>query len=97
MKTDQQRMNNKPEGRYIPPPGRLLQCPNADCYKINKRGEHAKQMLGRVLEDGNLMIMRFKDGTTVVNAESYQLVCGCGHGYTVMGTVVEQNIVPKVV
>lgn len=83
-------MNNQPEGQ-------LIRCPNPECYKVNKRGERRDQILGRVLDDGRLMVMRFVDGTTIVSSQTYQLICGCEYGFTISGTVVEQNIIPKVI
>lgn len=78
-------MNNQPDGQ-------LVECPN--CQRTGKR-----QILGRLLNTGQLLVLRFHHGTTLISTDQapLKLVCGCEYGFTIMGTVVEQNIVPKVV
>lgn len=58
----------------------LIQCPN--CFKVGK-----KQILGRILEDGSFLILRFHHGTTIVKADKYSIVCGCGYEHAVGGTI----------
>lgn len=71
--------------------GQLVECPN--CQRSGKR-----QILGRVLNSGQLLVLRFHHGTTLISTTApLQLVCGCEYGFTIMGTVIEQNIVPNVV
>ena len=76
-------MNNIPQGT-------LLECQN--CAKTGKR-----QILGRVLNSGELLVLRFHHGTTLISTDQapLKLVCGCEYGFTIMGTVVEQNIFPN--
>jgi len=54
----------------------LLMCPL--CAKQGK-----KQILGRVMEDGNFLVLRFHHGTTIISAKEYQIKCGCGYVATV--------------
>ena len=61
--------------------GFLIECPN--CAKLGK-----KQILGRVMPTGDLMVLRFHHGTTLVKTSSYQLICGCGFTFDISGTVV---------
>lgn len=61
--------------------GFLIECSN--CLKENKR-----QILGRVMNDGDLIVLRFHHGTTVIKSKSYQLLCSCGYGYNIQGTVI---------
>lgn len=61
--------------------GTLLYCPN--CQYSPK-----PQVLGRLLSNGDLMILRFHSGTTVLHSEHYDLRCGCGFTYSIDGTVI---------
>lgn len=72
------------------PQGQLIECPN--CVRTGKR-----QILGRLLENGDLLVLRFHHGTTIIRSTKHELICGCETGFTIEGTVVLQNIVPKVV
>lgn len=46
------------------------------------------QVLGRLMDNGSLLVLRFHSGTTVLQSTSYVLSCGCGFTYSIMGTVV---------
>lgn len=71
------------------PQGQLIECPN--CVRTGKR-----QILGRVLDDGDLLVLRFHHGTTIIRSPRHELICGCGYGFTIsFGTVIEQNILPS--
>jgi hypothetical protein len=63
--------------------GRLIACPICASKGI-------KQILGKVLDNGNLIVLRFHHGTTIVTAEKYSIVCGCGQTFNVSGTVVTE-------
>lgn len=64
----------------------LLVCPN--CKKEGKT-----QVLGRILENGQFLVLRFHHGTTLVQASQYSIVCGCGYQFNVAnGTVVLTQI-----
>lgn len=69
-----------------PVPGRLLSCPN--CETLGK-----KQILGKVLDTGDLLVLRFHHGTTLFRTTQYSLICGCGYGFDISGTVVT-NMIP---
>ena len=70
--------------------GILVECPR--CAELGK-----KQILGRVLTNGDLLVLRFHHGTTIIHANDYSLVCGCGYVFDISGTVVTQmNIQPIV-
>ncbi len=73
------------------PQGQLIECPN--CVRTGKR-----QILGRLLDDGQLLVLRFHHGTTLLSATPNPIVlkCGCEWGYTISGTVILQNIVPTI-
>lgn len=62
-------------------PGQLLACPNCAQSGI-------KQILGKVRDSGDLLILRFHHGTTIVKSSEYSIVCGCGFVFNVSGTVV---------
>lgn len=61
--------------------GTLVACPV--CERAGK-----KQILGRVLDDGDLIVLRFHHGTTRLRAPEYNLMCGCGFSFNISGTVV---------
>lgn len=65
--------------------GQLVICPN--CALIGK-----KQVLGKVLANGDLLVLRFHHGTTIVRAVEFSIVCGCGYSHSVSGAV-PQNYV----
>ena len=60
--------------------GLLLECP--ECAKEGK-----KQILGRLMTNGDMLVLRFHHGTTILRASEYQLVCGCGYTYNIQGTI----------
>ena len=62
--------------------GSLIECP--DCAD-----KGIKQILGRVMPTGEMLVLRFHHGTTILRAPSYQLVCGCGFTWNISGTVVK--------
>lgn len=63
----------------------LLTCPN--CAKLGK-----KQILGRMMEGGQFLVLRFHHGTTIVQATEAKIICGCGYEFNVSsGTVVTQT------
>jgi len=39
------------------------------------------QVLGRLLTNGDLLVLRFHSGTTVLHCNHYELYCGCGFFY----------------
>jgi hypothetical protein len=59
--------------------GTLISCPN--CANLGK-----KQILGRVLDNGDLIVLRFHHGTTICRSENYTLACGCGFAVSIAGT-----------
>jgi len=61
--------------------GQLIACPA--CQNQGKQ-----QYLGRVLPNGDLIVLRFHHGTTLIKASQFQLVCGCGFVFDISGTVV---------
>lgn len=64
--------------------GGLIQCP--DCEKTGK-----KQILGKMTQDGEFMVLRFHHGTTLVESQQYNIKCGCGWSMAVnQGTIVAQ-------
>lgn len=63
--------------------GILIECPI--CKEKGK-----KQVLGKILENGDCLVLRFHHGTTILKAESYTLHCGCGFTYGVSGTTITQ-------
>lgn len=48
-----------------------------------------KQILARVTDNGAILIMRYRHGTTVITSPSMTIQCGCGYAlhYTA-GTVI---------
>lgn len=71
-------MNNQPDGQ-------LIECPV--CNRLGK-----KQILGRVLTNGDLLVLRFHHGTTIIRNTEYQLVCGCGFVFDISGTLVSYGV-----
>lgn len=65
--------------------GTLLACPN--CARSAK-----PQILGRLMTNGDLLVLRFHSGTTLLHSERYSLQCGCGFVYQIMGTTIEGTI-----
>lgn len=61
--------------------GQLLQCQN--CIQSGKQ-----QYLGKVATNGDLIVLRFHHGTTLIKASNYEITCGCGFTYQVSGTTV---------
>ncbi len=60
----------------------LLLCPN--CKKLGKT-----QVLGKLMTDGTFMVLRFHHGTTIIESQTYKIVCGCGYQFSVdNGTIV---------
>ena len=69
--------------------GVLIECPN--CAKLGK-----KQILGRMLTNGDMLVLRFHHGTTILRANEYSLVCGCGYIFDISGTVITQTTLSPV-
>lgn len=65
--------------------GQLLVCPH--CAPGEKH-----LVLGRLLTNGDMMILRFHSGTTILHADHYNLSCGCGFTFQIQGTVVTGTI-----
>lgn len=65
--------------------GTLLICPN--CAHTAK-----PQILGRLLTNGDLLVLRFHSGTTLIHSEQYSLQCSCGFMYQIMGTTIQGTI-----
>ena len=61
--------------------GSLLYCP------ICAKSPHP-QVLGRVLINGDFMILRFHSGTTIRHASEHIVSCACGFTYHLQGTAV---------
>jgi hypothetical protein len=64
--------------------GFLLECPN--CFRYGK-----KQVLGRLLDNGDLLVLRFHHGTTLIRTPDFSLICGCGYVFNISGTVIEHQ------
>lgn len=64
--------------------GQLIACPA--CLNKGKQ-----QYLGRILPNGDLIVLRFHHGTTLIKASNYYLVCGCGFKFDVSGTVIQAH------
>lgn len=69
--------------------GSLLYCVN--CQTTNK-----PQVLGRLLNTGELLVLRFHSGTTLLKSDHISLSCGCGFTYLLSGTVVQGTIMLEV-
>ena len=68
--------------------GSLLYCEN--CRYSDK-----PQILGRLLDTGELLVLRFHSGTTLLISDHYQLSCGCGFTFMISGTTVQGTIMLK--
>ncbi len=66
----------------------LLVCPN--CQSLGKR-----QILGSLRPDGSLLILRHSHGTTLIQAASLSLGCGCGFVFTIAQGAVQTNYAPS--
>lgn len=67
------------------PTGDLLYC--ANCRYTAK-----PQVLGRLLSTGELLILRFHSGTSLIKFENMELSCACGFTFllnngTIAGTI----------
>jgi hypothetical protein len=47
------------------------------------------QVLGRLLENGDLLVLRFHSGTTLLHSGHFNLSCGCGFTYVINEAHVE--------
>lgn len=65
--------------------GTLLYC--LHCVGTNK-----PQVLGRLLENGDLLVLRFHQGTTLLRSDHYILSCGCGFTYLISGTAINGTL-----
>ena len=65
--------------------GSLLECPQ--CFAIGK-----KQILGILLNNGDLLVLRFHHGTTLIRTPQFSLICGCGFAFNISGTIVESQM-----
>lgn len=72
--------------------GQLLYCNNASCFRLNRHGKHVQQVLGRVIDSGEVAVIRFNSGTTLIKCDHYQISCGCGFSYLISGTTIEGTI-----
>ena len=61
----------------------LLSCPL--CTSVN--GKHP--VLGKILNDGAIVIMRYHTGTTVLRGPHLSVSCGCGYSLFYSGTALE--------
>jgi len=50
------------------------------------------QVLGRLLSNGDLLVLRFHSGTTLLHSDKYDLACGCGFSYHIEGTVITGTV-----
>ena len=50
------------------------------------------QILGRLLDNGDLLVLRFHSGTTVLHSDEYNLQCGCGFLYHIEGTTITGTV-----
>lgn len=66
--------------------GTLLFCPM--CARTEK-----PQVLGRLFENGDFMILRFHQGTTVLRSGRYSISCGCGFTYHISGKEIEGTMI----
>ncbi len=62
--------------------GTLLYC---DHCKTNGKA----QVLGRMLSGGELLVLRYHLGTTLLKSDAYTLSCGCGFTYYIVGSDVQ--------
>ena len=46
------------------------------------------QVLGRLLDNGDLLVLRFHQGTTVIRGEHKECACGCGFTIRIEGTAI---------
>jgi len=53
------------------------------------------QVLGRILENGDLLVLRFHSGTTIIHSDTYELQCGCGFRYQIQGTTIVGTSIEK--
>ena len=66
--------------------GTLLYCPVCTIKT---------QVLGRLLPTGELLVLRFHSGTTLLKSDSYTLSCGCGFTYFISGMNIEGTAIWK--
>ena len=69
--------------------GQLLYCP--DCSHTDK-----PQVLGRLLDSGEFLILRFHSGTTLLHSDTYEITCGCGFTYEIAGTTIIGTVKIKI-
>lgn len=66
----------------------LIICPM--CAKVGK-----KQILGRLLPNGQFLVLRFHHGTTIIQSTQYSIVCGCGYQVNItMGQISVNEYTP---
>lgn len=59
--------------------GTLLRCPLCTIKS---------QVLGRILPNGEVLILRFHSGTTIIQAAKLTLSCYCGYSYMIENGVI---------
>lgn len=64
--------------------GTLLSCPICQVTP-HPNGRLFPQILGRLMPNGQLVILRFRQGTTVIQSGNVTLQCGCGFSYYIEG------------
>lgn len=59
------------EPSIFSPPKKLIICPQ--CAQNGK-----KEVLGEIDEQGNISVLRFHKGKTIIVSQSFQVKCTCG-------------------
>lgn len=65
--------------------GTLITCPA--CALTGK-----KPVLGRLLETGDVVILRFHHGTSIIRSSDVYLGCGCGYAVHIANGTIESYI-----
>ena len=67
--------------------GSLLYCPNC-ATTPRPNGRIFPQVLGAILSNGDIKIIRNHAGTTILHASEHIVSCACGFTYHLQGTAV---------
>ena len=59
-----------------------------ESYLICPNCREKRQILGRIMTNGAVLVLRFHSGTTLIQSQSLSIGCSCGFTFDISGTAV---------